>query len=128
MRESIVYDKSLNFAERIVNLYKYMIDVKSETVMSKQLLRCGTSIGANISEALAAESSADFIHKLSISQKEINETIFWLELMRRTKYLSYEQTDSMMTDCNELKKMISSIIKMISSIILTTKQNLKPNK
>jgi four helix bundle protein len=121
MRESIVYDKSLNFAERIVNLYKYMIDVKSETVMSKQLLRCGTSIGANISEALAAESSADFIHKLSISQKEINETIFWLELMRRTKYLSYEQTDSMMTDCNELKK-------MISSIILTTKQNLKPNK
>ena len=121
MRESIVYDKSLNFAERIVNLYKYMIDVKSETVMSKQLLRCGTSIGANISEALAAESSADFIHKLSISQKEINETIFWLELMRRTKYLSYEQTDSMMIDCNELKK-------MISSIILTTKQNLKPNK
>lgn len=121
MRESIVYDKSLNFAERIVNLYKYMIDVKSETVMSKQLLRCGTSIGANISEALAAESSPDFIHKLSISQKEINETIFWLELMRRTKYLSYEQTDSMMTDCNELKK-------MISSIILTTKQNLKPNK
>lgn len=119
MRESIVYDKSLNFAERIVNLYKYMIDVKSETVMSKQLLRCGTSIGANISEALAAESSADFIHKLSISQKEINETIFWLELMRRTKYLSNEQKDSMMTDCDELKK-------MIASIILTTKQNLKP--
>ena len=121
MRNNPTYVKALGFSVRIVNLFKYLKHQKDEYTISKQLLRCGTSIGANISEALAAESSADFIHKLSISQKEINETIFWLELMRRTKYLSYEQTDSMMTDCNELKK-------MISSIILTTKQNLKPNK
>ncbi|MBR5613234.1 MAG: four helix bundle protein, partial [Bacteroidaceae bacterium] len=78
MKESLVYNKSLNYAIRIVNLYNYMIEIKKETIMSKQLLRCGTSIGANVSEALCAESTADFIHKLSISQKEANETMYWL--------------------------------------------------
>lgn len=116
MRNSIVYEKSLDFAERMVNLRKYMMDINKEDVMSKQLLRCGTSIGANISEALAAESTADFVHKLAISQKEANETLFWLELLKRTKYLSENQSESLVADCRELKK-------MITSIILTAKKN-----
>ena len=118
MKESLIYEKSLDFAERIVNLYKYMEEQKGEKIMSKQLLRCGTSIGANVSEALAAESSADFIHKLSISQKETNETKYWLTLLNRTDYLSEGQYESMLSDCEGLRK-------MIISIILTAKQNSK---
>ena len=118
MKESLIYEKSLDFAERIVNLYKYMVEQKGERIMSKQLLRCGTSIGANVSEALAAESSADFIHKLSISQKETNETKYWLTLLNRTDYLSEGQYESMLSDCEGLRK-------MIISIILTAKQNSK---
>ena len=118
MKESLIYEKSLDFAERIVNLYKYMVEQKGEKIISKQLLRCGTSIGANVSEALAAESSADFIHKLSISQKETNETKYWLTLLNRTDYLSEGQYESMLSDCEGLRK-------MIISIILTAKQNSK---
>ena len=95
-----------------------MEEQKGEKIMSKQLLRCGTSIGANVSEALAAESSADFIHKLSISQKETNETKYWLTLLNRTDYLSEGQYESMLSDCEGLRK-------MIISIILTAKQNSK---
>ena len=87
MKDNIIYEKALNFAVRIVNLYKFMIEVKQERIMSKQLLRSGTSIGANISEAIFAQSSVDFIHKLSISQKEANETKYWLTLLERTEYL-----------------------------------------
>ena len=110
MKESLVYNKSLNYALRIVNLYNYMIEIKKETIMSKQLLRCGTSIGANVSEALCAESTADFIHKLSISQKEANETMYWLTLLSKTAFLSEEEYQSMKKDCEELRKLLSSII------------------
>ena len=110
MKESLVYNKALNYAVRIVNLYKYLNENKRENIMSKQLLRCGTSIGANISEALSAESTADFIHKLSISQKEANETQYWLCLLLQTAYLSQDQYDSMIQDCEEIRKMIISII------------------
>ena len=103
------------FAIRIVNVYKYLTEEKSEMVMSKQLLRSGTSIGANFSESLSAESELDFIHKLAISQKEANETIFWLELLNRTDYLTDKQYESLEIDCVELRK-------IITSIILTTKQ------
>ena len=116
MKDNIIYEKALNFAVRIVNLYKFMIEVKQERIMSKQLLRSGTSIGANISEAIFAQSSVDFIHKLSISQKEANETKYWLTLLERTEYLSKKEADSMLNDCEELRK-------LLSSIILTTKQN-----
>ena len=78
--------------------------------MSKQLLRCGTSIGANISEALAAESPADFIHKLSISQKETNETQYWLTILHQTAYISDLEYNSMTEECEEIRKMLSSII------------------
>ncbi len=93
-----------------------MTEVNNEYIISKQLLRSGTSIGANVSEALAAESSADFIHKLAISQKEINETLYWLELLKRTDYLSESQSESIFADCKELRK-------LITSIIITVKQN-----
>ena len=109
------------FAIRIVNLYKYLVEEKSERVMSKQLLRSGTSIGANFSESLSAESELDFIHKLAISQKEANETLFWLDLLNKTDYLTDKQYESLEIDCIELRK-------IITSIILTTKQKGKNHK
>ena len=116
MKESLVYNKALNYAVRIVNLYKYLNESHRECIMSKQLLRCGTSIGANISEALSAESTADFVHKLSISQKEANETQYWLTLLCKTEYISTKEYDSMIEDCEEIRK-------MIISIIITSKKN-----
>ena len=100
MRENQTYDKALSYAVRIVNLYKYLVDEKKEYVMSKQLLRSGTSI----SEAISAESSADFVHKLSIAQKEANETSYWLALLEKTGYLSGIQHGSMSSDCTEIRK------------------------
>lgn len=115
MKENSTYDKALNYAVRIVNLYKYLVEEKKEYVMSKQLLRSGTSIGANISEAIYAESALDFVHKLAIAQKEANETKYWLTLLEKTGYLSPSQYQSMCSDCLE-------IIRILVSIILTTKQ------
>lgn len=110
MTENPTYDKALAFAVRIVNLYRFLTLEKKEFVISKQLLRSGTSIGANISEAISAESSSDFIHKLAISQKETNETTYWLTLLARTGYLSDFQFQSVNLDCQELRKIIASII------------------
>ena len=110
-----VYDKALAYAIRIVKLYKYLTEEKQERVMSKQLLRSGTSIGANISEAQAGESPMDFVHKLAISQKEIKETQYWLTLLCKTDYITEVQYQSMANDCQELYK-------MTTSIILSTKQ------
>ena len=118
MKENPTYQKAMSFAIRIVNVYKYLIEEKSERVMSKQLLRSGTSIGANFCESLSAESELDFIHKLAISQKEANETLFWLELLWKTDYLTDKQYESLEADCTELRK-------IITSIILTTKEKLK---
>jgi len=102
------------FAIRIVKLYKFLCE-KNEFVMSKQILRSGTSIGANIAESSRAESDNDFIHKLSISRKEGQETLYWLELLQRTDYISSEQFNSMQADCEEL-------LKLLTSIILSTKK------
>lgn len=88
MKENVIKNKSFLFAIRIVKLYKYLCEHYKEYVLSKQLLRCGTSVGAMIKEAEHAESSADFKNKLSIAQKEINETIYWLELLKATDYLT----------------------------------------
>ena len=121
MKENPTYQKTMAFAIRIVNLYKYLVEEKSERVMSKQLLRSGTSIGANFSESLSAESELDFIHKLAISQKEANETLFWLDLLNKTDYLTDKQYESLEIDCIELRK-------IITSIILTTKQKGKNHK
>jgi four helix bundle protein len=117
MRRNIVRAKSFAFAVRVVNLNKFLRSEKTEFVLSKQLLRCGTSVGAAIREAEYAESKLDFKHKLQIAQKEINESIYWLELLRATNYLDPEQFESINKDAVE-------IIKLLTSIINTTKLNI----
>lgn len=112
---SIVKNKSFQFAVRTVNLYKVLLSERKEFVMSKQLLRSGTSVGANVREAVNAQSTADFIHKLSISQKECDETLYWLELLKETNYITETEFKSLHNDATEL-------LKIIRSIILTTKQ------
>ena len=109
MKVNLLKEKSIEFAVRIVNLYKYLTEDKKEFIMSKQVLRSGTSIGANIAESVRAESEADFIHKLSISRKEGEETLYWLEILQRTDYLSPDQHASMKQDCEELLKLLTSI-------------------
>ena len=117
MKENVVKTKSFAFAVRVVNLYQFLINEHKEYILSKQVLRCGTSVGAMVREAEHSESTADFAHKLAIAQKEINETIYWLELLKETNYLSQDQFESINADAVEL-------IKLITSIIKTTKSNL----
>ena len=104
-------DKSKSFALRIVKLYKYLCKDKHEYVLSKQLLRSGTSIGANIRESKHGESQADFYHKLNISLKEAEETAYWLELIHESEYLSKAEFKSIYTDCEECIALLVSIIK-----------------
>ena len=109
--EKAVQDKSFRFSVRIVNLCKYLQTEKKEYILSKQILRCGTSIGANIAEAQQAQSRADFINKLNISLKEAYETDYWLRLIHETQYLDAEAFQSIFADCCELEKLLISIIK-----------------
>ena len=111
MRENVVKDKSFAFAVRVVKLYQFLIVNKKEYILSKQLLRSGTSVGAMVREAEHAESKADFKHKMAIAQKEINETIYWIELLKETNYLSNEQFESINVDAIEIIKLLTSIIK-----------------
>ena len=115
-RKSILKEKSFLFAIRIVRLYQQLTEMKKEYVMSKQLLRSGTSIGALVREAQNAESSKDFIHKLSISQKECDESVYWLELLKATEYINEPEFESLKNDATEL-------LKMLRSSIITSKQN-----
>ena len=117
MKENVVKVKSFAFAVRVVKLYQYLCTEKREFVLSKQLLRSGTSVGAMVREAEHAESKIDFKHKMGIAQKEINESIYWLELLKETDYLTKEQLESIHADAIE-------IIKLITSIIKTTKANI----
>lgn len=115
-KENVITKKSFDFAVKTVNLYKIIIEQHKEYVLSKQFLRSGTSIGANIRESQNAESTADFIHKLSIAQKECDETIYWLDLLKTTSYLNENEYFKVHYEAQEL-------LKIIRSIILTTKQN-----
>ena len=110
MKESILAEKSFDFAIRIINLYKYLTENKKEFVMSKELLRSGTAIGALQSEGSYAKSKADFIHKYGIAQKECNETIYWLKLTYKTDYIDNKQFDSLYNDAVELMKIITASI------------------
>ena len=111
MKENVIKDKSFAFAIRIVKLYKYLVEEKREFVLSKQLLRSGTAIGALTREAEHAESKADFIHKLSISLKEANETDYWIELLFQTDFLSEKEYKTIKGDVEELIKLLVAIIK-----------------
>ena len=117
MAENVIKNKSFAFAIRIVNLYQFLCEARKEFVLSKQLLRCGTAVGALIREAEHAQGKTDFNHKMSIAQKEINETIYWLELLKETGYLTDEQFQSIKNDAVE-------IIKLLTSIIKSTKANI----
>jgi four helix bundle protein len=112
-QENIILDKSFAFAVRVVKLYKHLCDEKKEYVLSKQLLRCGTSIGANINEAQAGQSKADFIAKMSIASKEARETKYWIELLVKTDYLDQHEkhVESLQNDIEEIIKLLTSIIK-----------------
>lgn len=121
MKDNIVKTKSFDFAIRIVKLYQYLCTDKKEFILSKQLLRSGTSIGAMIREAEHAESKNDFIHKFSIAQKEANEALYWLELLKATDYLNEKEFENINNDA-------TSILKLITSILKTTKQQLVSKK
>ena len=113
-RKGAILRQSFGFAVRIVNLYKYLAAEKKEFVLSKQLLRSGTAVGALVREAQNAESKADFIHKLGITQKECDESIYWLELLVETDFLKREEFENIKADAEAL-------LKMIRSAIITTK-------
>lgn len=110
MKKNVVKEKSFAFAIRIVKLYQYLVG-KQEFVLSKQLLRSGTAIGALIREGEHAESKADFVHKMSVALKEANETAYWLELLFQTDFLTEKEYTAIKHDCEELIKLLVSIIK-----------------
>lgn len=120
MSQSVIKEKSFAFAVRIVNLFKFLKEEKKETVLSKQILRSGTSIGANVREAVHAESKADFIHKLHVALKETAETGYRLELLMAGKFINKSQFDSLNKDCEELLKILTAIIKTMKSKKLST--------
>ena len=113
-KENIIVSKSYSFALEVIKLYKVLVE-KKEFVLSKQILRSGTSIGANIHEAVGSESKKDFIHKLGIAVKEARETSYWLNLLKDSNYLSNEEFDRLNNLCDEL-------IRILNSIIVTTKE------
>ena len=109
--DNVIVDKSMDFSIRIVKLYKFLTENKREYVLSKQILRSGTSIGANVKEGVRGQSKADFISKMAIALKEASETEYWLELLYKTDYLNENQYNSINSDCEELIKILMSIVK-----------------
>jgi four helix bundle protein len=107
--DNIIQQKSFGFAIRIVNVYKYLLYEKKEFVLSKQLLRSGTSIGANIEESIGGQSDKDFLSKLSIAYKEARKTIYWLRLLQATDYLTNEEANSLLNDAEEICKILGKI-------------------
>ena len=112
-KDNIVQIKSYAFAVRIVKVYQFLCEQKKEFVLSKQLLRSGTSIGANIEEAIGGQSEKDFFAKLTISYKEARETHYWIRLLKDTNYLTEEQANNLLKDADELLRIIGSIQKTI---------------
>src|SRR5436190_6824909 len=113
--QSIIAEKAYSFALDIVKIYKLLVNERKEYVLSKQLLRSGTSIGANVNEAIARQSKRDFVYKLNIALKEARETSYWLNLLKDGGYINLKEFDALIKSCNE-------IIKVLSSIIITTKE------
>ena len=120
-KDNIIKNKSFAFALRIVKMYKFLTQQKKKFVLSKQLLRSGTAVGALIREAEQAESKADFIHKMAIAQKEASETDYWIELLYQSDYIDVKIYESIFVDINEIRK-------LLASIIITSKQNKKQER
>ena len=110
MKENLLIDKSIIFASRIIKLNKYLIKTKKETIISKQIVRNGTSIGANINEANYGQSKADFVSKMHIALKETAETEYWLKLLTMSEYITDEMGNSLLNDCLEIKRILISTI------------------
>ena len=113
MSNSVILDKSKAFALRVVKLYKYLNEQKCEHLLSKQLLRCGTSIGANVKESVFAQSKADFTAKMFIAQKECAETEYWLELLYESEYINKNEFESIYANCQELMRLIVASTKTL---------------
>ncbi len=109
--DNIIQTKSYNFSLKIIALYKHLTKESKEFILSKQLIRSGTSIGANIEEAIGGQSKSDFIHKVSISYKEARETLYWLHLLTDSGFLSKAQSGTLIQDCEELLRILSAIQK-----------------
>jgi len=109
--DNVIENKSFQFAIRIVRLYKFLCEEKKDYILSKQLLRAGTSIGANVTESQQAQSKPDFVSKISIALKEASETKYWIKLLGATEYLSENQTNSILDDCVEIEKILVTILK-----------------
>lgn len=109
--DNVIENKSFQFAIRIVRLYKFLCEEKKEYILSKQLLRAGTSIGTNVTESQQAQSKLDFVSKISIALKEASETKYWIKLLGATEYLSENQTKSILDDCVEIEKILVTILK-----------------
>ena len=108
---NVIRDKSYAFAIRIVNAYKFLTETKKEFVLSKQLLRSGTAVGALVAEAIHAQSGPDFLNKMNVALKEANETKYWLALLKDTDYMEEIQYESISNDCKELVALLVSIVK-----------------
>jgi four helix bundle protein len=117
MKKNIIAEKSFDFSLRIIKLYQFLTKEHKEYILAKQILRCGTSIGANIEEAIGAQSKKDFITKISISYKECRETSYWIKLLYKSNYLDMNLFHSLLLDCHELAKIITKILN-------TSKKNL----
>ena len=122
MKNSVLKDKSKAFAIRIVKLYKYLQGEKKEFVMSKQILRSGTSIGANIHEAYFGQSKKDFTSEMQIALKEASETDYWLNILSDTEFLDKSESESIKNDCIELVKMLNSTVKTAKGQIITNSE------
>ena len=120
--QNIIETKSFDFAVRIVKLYQYITNEKKEFVLSKQLLRSGTSIGANVTEAERAQSQADFYAKMSIALKEANETDYWLRLLYQTDYLNENEYNSISKNINEIIALLVSITKTVKATLQTERK------
>lgn len=112
-KEHLIRDKSFAFAIRVVNLYKHLRTAKKEDVLSKQLLRSGTSTGANTHEAEHGQSRADYLSKMNIALKEAAETLYWLKLLQQTGYLTDQEFESMFRDCKELNAILAATVKTL---------------
>ncbi len=115
MKENLLIDKSIAFAARIIKLHQHLMKTKKETVISKQIVRSGTSIGANINEANYGQSKADFISKMHIALKETAETEYWIKLLHRSEYIDNKMSSSLLDDCLEIKRILIASINTAKS-------------
>jgi len=114
-KENVIQEKSYAFALRVIKLYRYLVEEKKEYVLAKQALRCGTSIGANVEEGIGAQSQKDFLSKMAVAYKEAREMHYWLRLLTDSGYLDKKLSKSLLSDCEELMKILGSIIKTTKS-------------